>query len=154
MKKLFALAALSIAVAACSEQQSDDGMPLGDPGYEEELMAQLLDAQPGDVITIPEGKFPITRSLSLTVDGVTIRGAGMDKSILSFAGQVSGAEGLLVTASDFTIEGLAIEDTIGDALKISEGNNSSFVACGPNGPMAIRPKTALTASIRYRRPMC
>ena len=123
MKKLFAVTALSFALAACSAQESADEMPLGDPGYEEVLMAQLLDAQPGDVITIPEGKFPITRSLSLTVDGVTIRGAGMDKSILSFKGQVSGAEGLLVTASDFTIEGLAIEDTIGDALKISEGNN-------------------------------
>lgn len=123
MKKLFAVAALPFMLAACSAQESADEMPLGDPGYEEVLMAQLLDAQPGDVITIPEGKFPITRSLSLTVDGVTIRGAGMDKSILSFKGQVSGAEGLLVTASDFTIEGLAIEDTIGDALKISEGNN-------------------------------
>ncbi|MBT8389803.1 MAG: right-handed parallel beta-helix repeat-containing protein [Altererythrobacter sp.] len=123
MKKLFAVAALSFTLAACSGTDSADEMPLGDPGFEEELMAQLLDAQPGDVIIIPEGMFPITRSLSLTVDGVTIRGAGMDKSILSFKGQVSGAEGLLVTASDFTIEGLAIEDTIGDALKISEGNN-------------------------------
>ena len=63
------------------------------------------------------------RGGDLDVMRVTIRGAGMDKSILSFKGQVAGAEGLLVTASDFTIEGLAIEDTIGDALKISEGNN-------------------------------
>ena len=54
MKKLFAVAALSFALAACSAQESGDEMPLGDPGYEEELMAQLLDAQPGDVITIPE----------------------------------------------------------------------------------------------------
>lgn len=112
-----------LLMAGCSGQSADDAMPLGDPGYEEELQAQLLDAKPGDVITIPEGKFPFTRSLSLTVDGVTIRGAGMDKSILSFDGQVAGAEGLLVTANDFTIENLAIEDTIGDALKVSEGEN-------------------------------
>lgn len=112
-----------LLVAGCSGGADDDGMPMGDAGYEEELQAQLLDAKPGDVITIPEGKFPFTRSLSLTVDGVTIRGSGMDKSILSFKGQVAGAEGLLVTANDFTIENLAIEDTIGDALKISEGNN-------------------------------
>lgn len=117
------LAAPLLMLAGCSGADEGDEMPLGDPGYEEELQAQLLDAKPGDVITIPEGKFPFTRSLSLTVDGVTIRGAGMDKSILSFKGQVAGAEGLLVTANDFTIENLAIEDTIGDALKISEGNN-------------------------------
>ncbi|WP_394729206.1 parallel beta-helix domain-containing protein [Altererythrobacter sp. GH1-8] len=116
------MAACLLFASSCSGTASDEGMPLGDPGYEEKLMAQLLDAKPGDVITIPEGKFPITRSLSLTVDGVTIRGAGMDKSILSFKGQVAGAEGLLVTANNFTIENLAIEDTIGDALKISEGN--------------------------------
>ena len=34
-----------------------------------------------------------------------------------------GAEGLLVTANDFVIEDLAIENTIGDALKINESNN-------------------------------
>lgn len=114
---------LALTISACSGNVETDQVVLGDPAYENRLMEQLLDAQPGDVILIPEGKFPMTRSLSLTVDGVTIRGQGMDKSILSFTGQVAGAEGLLVTASDFTIEGLAIEDTVGDALKINEGEN-------------------------------
>jgi len=59
----------------------------------------------------------------LNVSGVTLRGEGMDTSVLSFRGQVQGAEGLLVSASDFTIEDLAIEDTRGDALKINEGSN-------------------------------
>ena len=35
----------------------------------------------------------------------------------------SGAEGLLVNASDFTIEHLAIEDSKGDGIKINEGSN-------------------------------
>ena len=47
----------------------------------------------------------------------------MDQSVLSFANQMQGAEGLLVTANDFVIEDLAIEDTIGDALKINESTN-------------------------------
>ena len=84
---------------------------------------QLINAKPGDVITIPEGVHAINRGLSLNVSGVTLRGLGMDKSILSFKGQVQGAEGLLVNASDFTIEDLAIEDAAGDALKINEGRN-------------------------------
>ncbi len=116
----FACAALLLA-AACGEKQ--EAAAPGDASYQETLMTQLLDAKPGDVIDIPEGRFAFDRSLSLTVDGVTIKGAGMDKTVLSFAGQVAGAEGLLVTASDFTIEDLAIEDTKGDALKISEGEN-------------------------------
>lgn len=108
--------------AACGQKPDEPSAP-GDASYQETLMAQLIDAQPGDVIEIPEGRYAFDRSLSLTVDGVTIRGAGMNKTVLTFANQMAGAEGLLVTASDFTIEDLAIEDTKGDALKISEGEN-------------------------------
>lgn len=97
--------------------------PEPEPVTEENLQERLLDAQPGDVIEVPAGTFSFDRSLSLTVDGVTIRGAGIDDTILSFTDQVVGAEGLLVSASDFTIEDIAIEDTIGDALKINEGEN-------------------------------
>jgi len=87
------------------------------------LQEMLLDAKPGDVIEIPEGIFVFDRSLSLNIDNVTLRGSGHDKSILSFKGQVAGAEGLLVNANDFTIENMAIEDTKGDALKVNEGKN-------------------------------
>ena len=88
-----------------------------------QLRLALETAAPGDVIEIPEGQFEFKRSLVLNADGVTIRGAGMDKSVLSFKSQVVGAEGLSVNASDFTIQDLAIEDTVGDALKVNEGEN-------------------------------
>ena len=91
--------------------------------FQKELQRQLITAKPGDVITIPAGVHPINRGLSLNVPGVTLRGEGMDKSVLSFKGQVQGAEGLLVTAGDFTIEDLAIEDTPGDGLKVNGGRN-------------------------------
>src|SRR3546814_18825848 len=47
----------------------------------------------------------------------------MDKTVLSFKGQRSGAEGLIVNADDFTLESLAIEDSKGDGLKVNEGEN-------------------------------
>jgi len=119
---MLGVTALSLMLSACARKDSSESV-IADASYQETLQTQLLDAKPGDVISIPEGVFSFDRSLSLTVDGVTIRGAGMDKSILSFKGQIAGAEGLLVTASDFTIENLAIEDTKGDALKVNEGNN-------------------------------
>ncbi|MEL7492253.1 MAG: parallel beta-helix domain-containing protein [Pseudomonadota bacterium] len=108
------------ALAACGGEKETEA---ADASYQETLMTQLLDAKPGDVITIPAGRYAFDRSLSLTVDGVTIRGAGMNETVLSFKDQVAGAEGLLVTASDFTIEDLAIEDAKGDALKVNEGEN-------------------------------
>ena len=116
------LLALVLLAAACSKEAP----PAADEGalaFQKELQRQLITAQPGDVITIPAGVHPINRGLSLNVSGVTIRGEGMDKSVLSFEGQVQGAEGLLVNASDFTIEDLAIEDTPGDGLKVNEGRN-------------------------------
>lgn len=91
--------------------------------FEESLQQQLIQAQPGDVIEIPAGTHDLTRSLSLNVPGVTIRGAGMNSSILSFKNQIQGAEGLLVSADDFVIEDLAIEDTVGDALKVNDSSN-------------------------------
>lgn len=87
------------------------------------LREQLISAKPGDVIEIPEGVYKFDRSLNLSADGVTIKGQGMNKTILNFADQIAGAEGLLVTASNFTIEDLAIEDTKGDGLKVNEGEN-------------------------------
>ena len=95
----------------------------GDPDFADVLRQRLIDARPGDVIEVPAGRFSFDRSLSLRVDNVTLRGVGQDKSILSFKGQKAGAEGLLVNASHFTIENLAIEDSRGDGLKINEAEH-------------------------------
>ena len=113
-----ALSALALCgLSAC------DGKPKTDKEKQAALLTRLLDAKPGDVITIAAGTYHLDTSLSLNVDGVTIRGEGMDKTVLNFKGQVNGAEGMLVHASNFTIEDLTIQDTKGDALKINEGEN-------------------------------
>jgi parallel beta-helix repeat protein len=118
-----ALSLLALAsLAACSKDVAEvpDEASLD---FQKQLQTQLINARPGDVITVPAGVHAVNRGLSLNVSGVTIRGEGMDKSVLSFKGQIQGAEGLLVNASDFTIEDLAIEDTAGDGLKVNEGRN-------------------------------
>jgi parallel beta-helix repeat protein len=91
--------------------------------FQKKLQEQFLDAKPGTLIEIPPGKHALDRVLTLRANGVTIRGAGSDKSILSFKNEISGPEGMLVYASDFTIEHLAIEDSKGDGLKINDGEN-------------------------------
>lgn len=120
---LISWTALPALLLGCTAKNTDASKETISSDFQETLQLQLLDAKAGDVITIPEGTHHLNRSLSLTVDGVTIRGAGMDKSILSFKGQIAGAEGLLVTANNFTLEDMAIEDTKGDALKVNEGDN-------------------------------
>ena len=118
--RIAALAASIALITACSEPAPP---PEPELSFEESLQQQLIQAQPGDVIEIPAGTHELTRGLSLTVDGVTIRGAGINDSVLSFKNQAQGAEGLLVNADNFVIEDLAIEDTVGDAIKINESDN-------------------------------
>ena len=117
--KTVATTCLSALLCACGSDEA----PMPELSFEENLQQQLIQAESGDVIEIPAGTHEMTRSLSLNVPGVTIRGQGIDSSILSFRNQIQGAEGLLVSADDFVIEDLAIEDTAGDALKINDSNN-------------------------------
>ncbi len=109
--------ALALSLAACSEPRREVVI---DEAYYDELQERLILAQPGDVIEIPAGQFEFDRPLSL--DGaarVTIRGAGMEETVLSFYGQKAGAEGLLLTDADsITVENLTIQDAKGDAVKL------------------------------------
>ena len=114
----------AFALLACDAQPSSPADAGFDTEYQHTLQTALLDAKPGDVIRVPAGRFHFERGLSLTVSGVTIRGAGMEKTVLSFKGQRQGAEGLLVSgANDFTLANIAFEDTAGDAVKITDGEN-------------------------------
>ena len=122
LRLLASVLCLQFLVGGCSDKV-DQSQSDAAASFQKELQLQLINARAGDVITIPAGVHEINRSLSLNVSGVTIRGEGMDKSVLSFKKQVQGAEGLLVNASDFTIEDLGIEDTAGDGLKVNDGKN-------------------------------
>lgn len=86
---------------------------------QKKIQTQFIDATDGTVIELKEGRFEFDAGLSL--DGkrnVTIKGAGMDKTILNFKGQLSGAEGIKITnASNITLEGLTVQDTKGDGVK-------------------------------------
>lgn len=116
---------LAVLASGCQKppQQQTPAVAAADGAFAATLQERLLDAKPGDVIDIPAGRHQFERSLSLRADGVTLRGAGMDQTVLSFKGQKAGAEGLLVNGDNFTIENLTIEDSKGDGLKISESEN-------------------------------
>jgi parallel beta-helix repeat protein len=122
MNKVWSAIALCALVSACDKGGVTQASS-ADAAFQKNLQEQLLDARPGSVIAIPEGKWHLTSGLTLRANGVTVRGAGMDKTVLSFKGQVTGPEGMLVYGNDFTIEGLTIEDSKGDGLKINDGEN-------------------------------
>lgn len=111
--------ALLIGFAAQGCQNSNESIPLIDVEIYTQLQQALLEAQPGDTVLFPKGKFEFDRPLSLEgVARVTILGAGMDETILSFRGQKTGAEGLRITADQVVLEGFTVIDSKGDAIKL------------------------------------
>jgi parallel beta-helix repeat protein len=108
MKRLLLFLLLFVCFSALAQRE-----------IQKKIQTQFIEAEDGSTIELPEGSFQFDASLSL--DGkknVTIKGKGMDKTILSFKGQLSGAEGIKVTnASNITIRDLTVQDTKGDGLK-------------------------------------
>ncbi|WP_447728023.1 parallel beta-helix domain-containing protein [Sphingomonas koreensis] len=119
MIRTAALALLAFASSAAIAKTID--VPAG-PNAQERLQEALLDAKPGDIVQISAGRFELTDGLSLDVDKVTVRGAGPDKTVLSFKGQLGAGEGLLVTSDDVVLRSFAVEDTKGDGIKSKDAN--------------------------------
>ena len=118
------------------------------PNAQEKLQEALIEAESGDTVLLGTGKFELTDGLSLDVDGVTVRGSGMDSTVLSFANQQGAGEGLLVTSDGVTLTDFAVEDAKGDGIKAKGVDQISFKSVrvewtgGPqtaNGAYAIYP---------------
>ena len=92
-------------------------------GAQTRLQEALIAAQPGDVVVLAAGRFALTDGLSLDADGVTVRGAGMDASVLDFSAQQGAGEGLLVTSDNVTLRDFAVENTRGDGIKSKGADN-------------------------------
>jgi len=95
---------------------------------QKKIQRQLIMAEDGSVIELPAGQFQLSSTLSLEgKKGILIKGAGMDKTILSFKGQTEGAEGLRVSnAEDITIRDLTVQDTKGDGIKTMQVKGIAF----------------------------
>jgi parallel beta-helix repeat protein len=92
------------------------------PDAQERAQKALLDAKPGETVEFAAGTFHFPLGLSLAVEGVTVRGKGIDKTTFSFKNQKAGRAGLQVTRGRFTLEDLSLDDAPGDALKVTDAD--------------------------------
>jgi parallel beta-helix repeat protein len=94
---------------------------------EADVQRALASAQPGDVIALGEGTLKFTNTLTLSTSCVTIRGAGMDKTVLDFAGQTAGSDGVYGDRTKhLLLEGFTVRDTRGNAIKVLSGEDVTF----------------------------
>jgi len=119
----FSLLLLTIVMLASCKSGKKDADTSGfkvDEAFQKKLQEEFILVEDGGTIEIPAGKYLFTKSISLEgKNNITIKGAGIDKTILSFFGQTEGAEGINVTnCKGITIEGFSIQDAKGDNLKL------------------------------------
>ncbi|MBD2842373.1 parallel beta-helix domain-containing protein [Erythrobacter rubeus] len=117
-------------------------------GAQERLQEALILAEPGDEIVLEAGRYELTDGLSLDIDGVIVRGSGMEDTILDFTQQAGSGEGLLVTSDNVTLRDFAMENPKGDGIKSKGADNIVYTQIkvtwtnGPdpsNGAYAIYP---------------
>jgi len=125
-KKFYKILLNFIFLIILTNQAASETIKPGPLSYEE-IQTALIFAKPGDIIDLDEGIFYFEDGLSLNVDDVKIQGKGMNKTILSFKNQKSGAEGLMITSNKVVLKDFAIEDTIGDAIVVKGAEGISFI---------------------------
>ena len=125
---MFRTAIVTAALLAAPAAYAKTTMIEAGEGAQERIQEALILAEPGDVVELGEGRFDLTDGLSLDVDNVTFKGAGMDKSVISFAGQLGAGEGLLVTSDDVVLRDFAIENSKGDGIKSKGADNIVYHA--------------------------
>jgi parallel beta-helix repeat protein len=105
--------------AACQNKKAGQEF-VKDEKFQKEIQEKFILVEDGGTVELPEGRYLFSKALSLEgKKNVTIKGAGVDKTIFSFLGQTEGAEGINITNCDgITVEGFTIQDAKGDNLKL------------------------------------
>jgi len=124
---ILVFASLVLLCAACQSEVNGPQVMKAD-GLVKNLQKRLIEAQPGEQFLLPAGTFEFKRSISLVdIPNITIKGVGKGKTILSFKGQIEGAEGMLIKNVDgITLEGFTVSDSKGDAIKTQACKNVIF----------------------------
>ncbi|MEC5143651.1 parallel beta-helix domain-containing protein [Chitinophaga sp. 212800010-3] len=94
------------------------------PGDETKIAEAFLSLTDSSSITLKEGKYKFDNLSIAQTKHILLQGAGPDKTILDFSAQSQGGEGIRVTdVKGFTIDGMTLQDSKGDLIKINKCEN-------------------------------
>jgi parallel beta-helix repeat protein len=98
------------------------------PGDDDQtaLQTALIEAEVGSTLCLAEGTFNLVSEASLTVDGVVVKGAGRERTILDFSAQDAGANGVIVRGNGVTFEALTVKNTPGDGIRADDVDGITF----------------------------
>ena len=126
---LFAAAMLIFSCGSSTTEQSFDSSQLTRANQAEvdQIVEAFIMAEDSSTIEIPAGFYEMNSQLILdNKTGVKIKGAGMDKTVISFRNLKSGGEGVKIVGNNISIEDLSIEDAPGDGIKAQHSDGITF----------------------------
>jgi parallel beta-helix repeat protein len=92
------------------------------------IQSRLIMVEDGETIQLDEGTFTIDATLSMEgKKNIIIKGKGLDKTILSFKNQATGAEGIRISnCQNVVMEDMTIQDAKGDCIKAMNVTDITF----------------------------
>lgn len=92
----------------------------------EALQGALLDAAEGSTVCMAEGTFRLNTEISVSQNGLTLKGAGRDLTILDFSDQDLGANGIKISGDGVTVTAFTVQETPGDGIRGDDVANITY----------------------------
>ncbi len=108
----------------------------GPTSVEDQLRLAAQTVDPGTIIELPAGTFPFAGGVTFDTSHVTIRGQGIDVTILDFSG-ASTPQGILGRGDHFAVQDFTVLDPPGDGIKTEFVDGAVFERVKvewPSGP--------------------
>lgn len=90
------------------------------------LQGALLDAPDGSTVCMAAGTYRLNTEISISGEGVTLRGASRATTILDFSTLDLGANGVKITGDNVTITALTVQETPGDGIRAEDVTNITY----------------------------
>jgi parallel beta-helix repeat protein len=133
MKNLLIAALCSFLLVSCNSSEKTSSkldianLKKASEADIETLLTQFIDAKDGDVIEIPEGFYDMNTQLILdSLNNITVKGAGMYKTVISFKNLSTGGEGMKIAGNNITLEDFTVMDAPGDDIKTQKCTGLTF----------------------------
>lgn len=121
MKLVYTLFALFPMFAA-----AEGVINIGAANLEADLNTAVENMNGATTIVLPAGRFEFSNELIIDRPGLVLKGQGQNKTVLSFAKQKAGPQGIIATKDQITFEDFAVEDSFGNAIKVIGAKHVTF----------------------------
>jgi parallel beta-helix repeat protein len=109
----------------CSAETQCTLFPAGTA--EDVVQNAFATAKAGWTLSFGEGTYTFKNQLTIGAGNVSVVGAGIDKTVLDFAQQASGSEGIFAqNVQNLRFEGFTVKDTKGNGMKVLGSKNVVF----------------------------